>query len=73
MDERKKFGLGQYATHGLRKNAVIRLLYAGCTEKEVGSITGQSKRMVEHYAKEIEQEQLAKVAMNKYAEWSRKR
>jgi integrase len=72
MAERKRLGLEAYQTHGLRKNAVIRLLYAGCTEKEVGSITGQSRRMVEHYAKEIEQERLAKVAMNKYAEWSRR-
>lgn len=70
MAERKRLGMEDYPTHGLRKNAVIRLLYAGCTEKEVGSVTGQSRRMVEHYAKEIDQEKLARVAMSKYAEWS---
>lgn len=70
LRERQKFGLGHLTTHGLRKNAVCRLLYAGCSAAEVGSITGQTQQMVDHYAKQIEQEKLAQVAMTKYAEWS---
>lgn len=37
--------------HGLRKNAVNALLECGCEVAEVSSISGQSLRMVEHYAK----------------------
>lgn len=37
--------------HGLRKNAVISLLQAGCTSAEVSGITDQSIGMIEHYAK----------------------
>jgi len=37
--------------HGLRKNAVISLLEAGCTAAEVSGITDQSLQMVEHYAR----------------------
>lgn len=37
--------------HGLRKNAVVSLLKAGCTAAEVHGITDQSIQMIEHYAK----------------------
>jgi integrase len=53
--------------HGLRKNAVIGLLQAGCSTAEVSAITGQSLQMVEHYAKRRNQGQLAEVAMLKWA------
>ena len=39
--------------HGLRKSAVLRLLEAGATDAEVGAITGQSRQMVEHYARQL--------------------
>ena len=39
--------------HGLRKSAVVFLLEAGCTDAEVSAITGQSRQMVEHYAKQV--------------------
>ena len=52
--------------HGLRKNAVIALLEAGCTVAEVASITGQSFRMVEHYAKQWNQPTLASAAILKW-------
>lgn len=68
--ERKRLGISDYVTHGLRKNAVIRLLYASCTTEQVGSITGHSPKMVDYYAKDIEQEKLAVIAMGKYAQWS---
>lgn len=54
-----------YVPHGLRKNAVNKLLEAGCTEKEVESITGQSPQMVAHYAKAVNQVKLAVSAMKK--------
>ncbi len=44
---------------------------AGCDTKQVGAITGQSGNMVDYYAKKIDQERLAKVAMDKYAGWTR--
>ncbi len=45
--------------------------WAGCDTKQVGAITGQSGNMVDYYAREIDQERLAKVAMDKYAEWTK--
>ena len=49
--------------HGLRKSAVVTLLEAGCTDAEVAAITGQSRTMVEHYAKMVNQEKLARAAI----------
>ena len=54
-----------YVPHGLRKNAVIKLLEAGSTTKEVESITGQSSQMIDHYAKRVNQVKLAVSAMQK--------
>lgn len=51
--------------HGLRKNAVNALLEAGCTVAETGSITGQTYKVVEHYAKRINQRGMAKAAILK--------
>lgn len=51
--------------HGLRKNAVNALLEAGCTVAETASITGQSYKVVEHYAKQINQRRMAKAAILK--------
>jgi integrase len=57
--------------HGLRKNAVIMLLEAGCTEKEVEKIVGMSAQMVDHYAKRVSARRLAIAAMKKLeAGWS---
>ncbi len=52
--------------HGLRKSAVVFLLEAGCTDAEVAAITGQSRQMVEHYAKQVNQRKLAATAMSKW-------
>jgi integrase len=41
----------RFVFHGLRKSAVVFLLEAGCSDAETASITGQSRRIVEHYAK----------------------
>ena len=54
--------------HGLRKNAVIGLLEAGCSTAEVSSITGQSLAMVEHYAKQRNRGRLAQGAMLKWSQ-----
>lgn len=68
-EERSRIGIGRLVSHGWRKNAVIRLLTAGCTVPQVSAITGQSHQMVEYYGKGVDQEALARVAMDKYAEW----
>src|SRR5271166_4458305 len=52
--------------HGLRKSAVVFLLEAGCTDAEVSAITGQSRQMVEHYAKQVNQNKLAAAAVLKW-------
>lgn len=52
--------------HGLRKSAVVMLLEAGCTDAEVAAITGQSRQMVEHYARQVNQKKLAAAAVLKW-------
>ena len=52
--------------HGLRKSAVVFLLEAGCTDAEVSAITGQSRAMVEHYARRVNQQRLAAAAVLKW-------
>lgn len=42
------------------------LLEAGCTDAEVAAITGQSRQMVEHYARLVNQERLARTAILKW-------
>lgn len=54
--------------HGLRRNAIINLLEAGCSIEEVKSITDQSKRMVEYYAAGQHRRRLAKGAILKLEE-----
>lgn len=59
-------GLGtRTVPHGLRKNAVNALLEAGCTVAETASITGQSYKIVEYYAKRINQRGMAQAAIIK--------
>jgi integrase len=52
--------------HGLRKSAVVLLLEAGCTDAEVAAITGQSRQMIEHYARQVNQKKLATAAVLKW-------
>ncbi len=59
----KKAGL---VFHGLRKSAVVTLLEAGCTDAEVAAITGQSRQMIEHYSKQVNQKKLAAAAILKW-------
>ena len=52
--------------HGLRKSAVVFLLEAGCSDAETAAITGQSRNIVEHYAKQVNQRRLAAAAILKW-------
>lgn len=52
--------------HGLRKSAVVTLLEAGCTDAEVAAITGQSRQMIEHYSRQVNQKRLAAAAILKW-------
>lgn len=52
--------------HGLRKNAVIALLEAGCSIAETASISGQTLQVVEYYAKLRDQGKLASAAILKW-------
>lgn len=52
--------------HGLRESAVVFLLEAGCTDAEVAAITGPSREMVQHYAREVNQHRLAASAVHKW-------
>lgn len=54
--------------HGLRKNAVIALLEAGCSVAEAASVSGQSFAMVEYYAKQRDQKILSSAAVLKWQE-----
>jgi integrase len=59
-------GLGfDVVPHGLRKNAVNSLLEAGCLPQEVSAVTGQSMKMIEHYAKRVNQPLLGDSAILK--------
>jgi len=52
--------------HGLRKSAVVTLLEAGATDAEVAAITGQSREMVAHYSRQVNQRRLAAKAILKW-------
>ena len=52
--------------HGLRKNAVIALLEAGCSAAETSAISGQSLQMIEHYAKRRSNPRLASAAIKRW-------
>ena len=64
--ELRPFKRHHFVFHGLRKSAVVFLLEAGSTTAEVASITGQSMQMVEHYAEQVNQPKLARVAILKW-------
>ena len=57
---------GEYVPHGLRKNAVGKLLEVGCSVGQVRGITAQSLKMIEHYARNFNQRSAARSAMDKW-------
>jgi hypothetical protein len=60
-----RFRAERIVFHGLRKNAVINLLEAGCTEAQAGSICNMTPQMVQHYGREVSMRALARDAMAK--------
>ena len=60
------FGADKKPLHGIRKLAVVSLIEAGCSVPEVAAITGQTKQMVEHYARDFDRSKLAKSGMKKW-------
>lgn len=62
QDFAKQFGVS-VVPHGLRKNAVIALLEAGCTMAETAAISGQTLGVVEQYAKGRDQTKLGDAAV----------
>jgi integrase len=76
QDQRRVLGLSgdnhENTLHGLRKNATINLLEAGCTNSQVKAITGHSTdQMVNHYAKKVNQRGQAREAMNKIVQFDK--
>jgi hypothetical protein len=67
-----RFRAERIVFHGLRKNAVINLLEAGCTEPQVGAIVNMSEQMVRHYSRDVRVRALARDGMklleNRWAE-----
>lgn len=61
-----KHGHPDLLPHGLRKNAVMALLRAGCSVAETAAITGQTYTLVEYYARQIDQERMAESAILKW-------
>lgn len=59
----KRFREERIVFHGLRKNAVIMLLEAGCTESQVGAIVNMSEQMVRHYGRDVRIRELARQGM----------
>ena len=66
-------GLDKHNTlHGLRKNATINLLEAGCTNSEVKAITGHSTDvMVNLYGAKVNQRRQARKAMDKVVQFDK--
>ncbi len=65
-DECKRLGMDDPPPlHGLRKNAVMALVEAGCEPREIQAITGQSLQTIEHYATKYKRERLAQAAILK--------
>ena len=74
--ERVRLGLRgnqfENTLHGLRKNATINLLEAGCTNSEAKAITGHSTDvMVNLYSKKVNQRRQAREAMDKVVQMKR--
>lgn len=60
-------------THGLRKNAVTALVESGCSPREIQAITGQSLKIIEHYAREYDRRNLAHGAVLKWEGYTKNR
>ena len=63
QDVRKKIGAMDFDIHSLRYSAACQLAEAGCTDEQIGAITGQTEQTVKHYTKSVRQKVNAMVAM----------
>ncbi|MFP6771455.1 MAG: tyrosine-type recombinase/integrase [Alphaproteobacteria bacterium] len=75
-EERNRLGLRgnrfENTLHGLRKNATINLLEAGCTNSEAKAITGhRTDVMVNLYSEKVNQRRQAREAMDKVVQMKR--
>jgi integrase len=62
----KKIGEGSYVPHGLRANAAVRLVDAGCTEDQAAAITGhRDMNVLRGYLRSRNQVKLARQAIRK--------
>jgi len=62
----KKIGEGGYVPHGLRANAAVRLVDAGCTEDQAAAITGhRDMNVLRGYLRSRNQVKLARQAIRK--------
>jgi integrase len=60
-------GITGYSVHGLRKNAAIALIEAGCRDREVMAVLGhRTPGMVLHYSKRADKKLLAKSAISRW-------
>ena len=59
----ERFRQERIVFHGVRKNAVVMLLEAGCTETQVGAIVNMSEQMVRHYGRDVRVRALARDGM----------
>lgn len=67
-NERTRLGMDGCTLHGIRKTAAALLAEAGCTTREIMSITGHATLSeVERYTREAEQRTLAVSAMSRLA------
>jgi integrase len=62
----RKVGEGGYVPHGLRANAAVRLVDAGCTEDQAAAITGhRDMNVLRGYLRSRNQVKLARQAIRK--------
>ena len=62
-----KLGFKQYTAHGLRKNAAIAMIEAGCEVPQVMAVLGhKTYEMALRYASERDQERLAQQAIDRW-------
>jgi integrase len=67
VEATKQIGAGQYTAHGLRKNAAISMIDAGCEVPQVMAVLGhKTLEMAMHYARERDQKKLARQAIEKW-------
>ncbi|MCH7544708.1 MAG: tyrosine-type recombinase/integrase, partial [Proteobacteria bacterium] len=68
----KAAGLVGLTYHGLRYTAATKLAEAGCSNKEIASITGhKSLAMIEKYTRDADQERLSGAAILRWENASR--